>query len=161
MRKTKWNLKSLVLGSLIAALYAILTIALAPLSYGPVQFRVAEALTLLPFYFPEAIPGLFVGCFIANFFGNGMLDVFVGSLATLTAAYLSHKAPRLWLAALPPIVVNMAAIGALLHYLLGVPLWSTALYVGLGQAGACWLLGLPMMQVLENRGILKRQSREK
>ncbi|MDR2137241.1 MAG: QueT transporter family protein [Synergistaceae bacterium] len=159
--KIKWKLKSLALGSLIAALYAILTIVFAPISYGPVQFRVAEALTLLPFYFPEAIPGLFVGCFIANFFGNGMLDVFAGSLATLAAAYLSRKMPRLWLAVLPPILVNMAVIGALLHYLLDVPLWSTAFYVGLGQAGACCLLGFPLMKALENRGILRRRQKDK
>ncbi|MDR1378270.1 MAG: QueT transporter family protein [Synergistaceae bacterium] len=152
------KLKSLALGSVVAALYAVLTITLAPISYGPVQFRVSEALTLLPFYFPEAIPGLFVGCFIANFFGgNGMLDVFVGSFATLAAAYLSRKMPRLWLATLPPILVNMAAIGTLLHYLLGVPLWSTVFYVGIGQMGACVLLGYPLMKALENRGIFKRR----
>jgi uncharacterized membrane protein len=152
------NLKSLALGSAVAALYAVSTIALSPISYGPVQFRVAEALTLLPFYFPEAIPGLFVGCFIANLFGgNGMLDVFVGSLATLAAAYLSRKMPRLWLAVLPPVLVNMATIGTLLHVLLDVPLWSTVFYVGLGQAGACALLGFPLMRALEEQGILKRR----
>ena len=57
--------------AMIAAVYALLTIALAPVSYGIVQIRVAEALTILPFFTPAAIPGLFVGCIVANLFGNG------------------------------------------------------------------------------------------
>lgn len=150
--------KNLALGGMIAALYAVLTVSLAPISYGPVQFRVAEALTLLPFYLPEAIPGLFIGCVIANFFGGyGILDVVIGGGATLVAAYLSRRMPFLWLAALSPVLVNMIFIGLMLHVLLGVPLWSTSLYVAFGEAGACFLLGIPLMTALENAGILKRR----
>ena len=73
--------KSMTRIALFAAVYAALTIALAPISYGPVQFRVSEAMTVLPALFPEAAPGLFIGCFIANLFGgNGALDVIFGSL---------------------------------------------------------------------------------
>jgi uncharacterized membrane protein len=155
------KLKNLALSSMIAALYAALTIILAPISYGQLQFRVSEALTLLPFYIPEAVPGLFVGCVIANCFGgNGLWDVVVGSFATLAAAYLSRKMPWLWLAALPPILVNMLLIGWLLHLLYSLPLWSTVIYVGIGQAGACGLLGYPLMRALEKRGILKHKSCE-
>ena len=90
-------------GALIGALYAVLTIGLAPISYGPVQFRVSEALTLLPFYLPEAIPGLFAGCVFANFFGGfGLPDMVFGSLATLIAAILSRKSGNIYLAALWP-----------------------------------------------------------
>lgn len=153
------KLKALATGSMIAALYAVVTIALAPISYGPVQFRVAEALTLLPFYLPEAIPGLFIGCAIANVLGGyGFADVVVGGGATLLAAYLSRKMPHLWLAALPPVITNMFFIGLMLHLLIGVPLWSTALYVALGQAGSCFILGIPLMKLLEKRGILKRRQ---
>ena len=151
--------KSLAVGGMIGAVYAVVTIVFAPLSYGPVQFRISEALTLLPFYIPEAVPGLFVGCIIANLFGNGALDVLVGSSATLVAAYLTSKMPSLWLATLPPIAVNMVFIGLMLHVLIGVPLWSTFFYVGIGQAGACCLLGYPLMKALEEHGVLKRQLR--
>ena len=151
--------RNLALGGMIAALYAVLTIVLAPLSYGPVQFRVSEALTLLPFYLPEAVPGLFIGCVIANFLStNGLLDVIVGGSATLLAAYVSYRMPSLWLAALSPILINMVFVGIMLHSLIGVPLWSTFFYVALGEAGACFLVGYPLMKVLEERGILKRQN---
>lgn len=144
---------------MIAALYAALTLVLAPISYGPIQFRVSEALTLLPWYLPEAVPGLFVGCAIANFFGEcGLVDMVVGSLATLIAALLSRRAPRLWLAALSPVLMNMVFIGVMLHYLIDVPLVATCLYVGLGEAGACFLLGIPLMRALEHRGLLSRRD---
>jgi len=84
----------LVHAASIAAVYAVLTIAFAPLSYGQIQVRFAEALTILPFFTSAAIPGLFVGCIVANFFGpGGMLDVVFGSAATLIAAYISYKMP--------------------------------------------------------------------
>lgn len=149
--------KGIALGGMIAAFYAVLTIVLAPLSYGPVQFRVSEALTLLPFYLPEAVPGLFIGCIVANFMStNGLLDVIVGGSATLLAAYLSRKMPSLWLAALSPVVINMVFIGTMLHALIGAPLWSMCFYVAIGEAGACFLVGYPLMKALEERGILKR-----
>ena len=84
--------KKIANGALIAALYAVLTVVLAPISYGSIQFRVSEALTLLPFYLPEAMPGLFFGCVIANFFGGfGLIDMIVGSIATLLAALFTMK----------------------------------------------------------------------
>ena len=144
-------------GALIGALYAVLTIGLAPISYGPVQFRVSEALTLLPFYLPEAIPGLFAGCVFANFFGGyGLPDMVFGSLATLIAAILSRKSGNIYLAALWPVVSNMVVIGLMLHVLIEAPLMATCLYVGLGEAGACWLVGIPMMKILEARRIITR-----
>lgn len=135
----------------------MLTIALAPISYGPVQFRVSEALTLLPFYFPEAIPGLFFGCVFANFFGGyGLADMVFGSLATLIAALLSRKSRNIFIAALWPVVSNMIIIGLMLHYLIEVPLIATCLYVGLGEAGACYALGVPLVKILERRDIITR-----
>ena len=144
-------------GALIGALYAVLTISLAPISYGPVQFRVSEALTLLPFYLPEAIPGLFAGCVFANFFGGfGLPDMVFGSLATLIAAVLSRKSGNIYLAALWPVVSNMIIIGVMLHVLIEVPLIATCLYVGLGEAGACYVVGVPLMKILEARKIIVR-----
>lgn len=142
-------------GALIGALYAVLTISLSPISYGPVQFRVSEALTLLPFYLPEAIPGLFAGCVFANFFGGfGLPDMVFGSLATLIAAVLSRKSGNIYLAALWPVVSNMIIIGVMLHVLIEVPLVATCLYVGLGEAGACYVVGVPLMKILEARKII-------
>ena len=150
------KIKNLALGGMIAALYAGVTVALAPISYGVLQFRLAEALTLLPFYIPAAIPGLFVGCLVANAFSpNGALDMVVGSLATLAAAFLSRRMPRLWLAALPPVLINMIAIGAMLHFVAGLPLWSTVFYIGIEQAGAC-SIGIPLMKTLEKLGLVNR-----
>ena len=98
----------IALSALIAALYAGLAMALAPLSFGPVQFRVAEALTLLPFFVPEAVPGLFAGCLLSNLLGGfGLADVVLGSAATLAAAWLTSRMPNVWLAAVPPVAVNV------------------------------------------------------
>ena len=151
------KVKSLAFGGMIAALYAAITVVLAPISYGPVQFRIAEAFTLLPFYIPAAVPGLFVGCLVANAASpGGALDMMVGSFATLTAAYLSRRMPNLWLAALPPVLVNMLVIGTMLHLIMeNVPLWSTIFYVGVGQAGAC-ALGIPLMKILEKSKLIRR-----
>lgn len=130
---------------------------LAPISYGPVQFRVSEALTLLPFYLPEAIPGLFVGCIFANFFGGfGLVDMVFGSLATLIAAILTLKSKNIFIGALWPVVSNMIIIGTMLHYLIDVPLIATCIYVGLGEAGACYIIGVPLMKILEKRNIISR-----
>ena len=88
------NNRHLVHAALIAAVYAVLTIAFAPLSYGQIQVRFAEALTILPFFTPAAIPGLFIGCIVANIFGpGGVPDVIFGSAASLISAYLSYKMP--------------------------------------------------------------------
>ena len=153
------KLKTLATGAMIAALYAVLTVALAPISYGPVQLRVSEALTLLPWYLPGAVPGLFVGCVVANFFGGyGLVDMVAGSCATLIAAILTRRARTLWLAALPPVLSNMLIIGVMLHILIDVPLIMTCVYVGLGEACACYILGVPLMKIMERRGILKRRD---
>lgn len=84
------NSKSLCRTGIIAGLYCVLTVLIAPLSYGQVQFRFAEALTVLPLFYPEAVVGLTVGCFIANVLGNGILDLFLGTFATLISALLTY-----------------------------------------------------------------------
>ena len=153
----KIKLRALASGAMIAALYAVLTVMMAPISYGPVQFRVSEALTLLPWFLPEAVPGLFLGCVIANFFGEyGAVDMIAGSCATLIAAVLTRRMPTLWAAAVPPVLMNMIVIGGMLHVLLELPLLATCSYVGVGEAGACFLVGVPLMMALERRGVLMR-----
>ena len=155
-----FNNRQLVLSALIAAFYAALTIALEPISYGPLQFRVSEALTLLPFYMPEAIPGLFIGCVLANIFGGfGLPDIVFGSLATLCAALMTRKSPNLWVGALWPVLWNMAVIGVMLHVLINVPLMATCAEVGLGEAGAVFVVGLPLMKLLERSGVFSRLNK--
>lgn len=147
--------------AMIAAIYAALTISLAPISYGPIQIRIAEAMTVLPYYFPVATPGLFIGCLIANLFGgNGLLDVIFGSLATLIAALLSRRMPHPWLVPLPPVLVNAVVIGGVLHVTTGLPWWLLALEVGAGQLVSCYVLGLSLLYGIQrfwpNRDELER-----
>ncbi len=143
------RIKYVVQAAVIAAIYAVLTIFFTFSSYGLIQVRVAEALTVLPFFTPAAIPGLFAGCIIANIFSpNGMADVIVGSLATLTAAILSRRMPRR-LVPVPPIAVNAVAVGIMLSVLLNFPLWLSVLYVAAGQVVACYGLGYPLLLLLQ------------
>ena len=141
--------------AVIAALYVALVLIFQPVSFGPVQFRVAEALTILPFLMPEAIPGLFVGCLIANIFGGlGPFDIVLGSLATLIAAYASFRAPNKWLAASAPVAVNGLVVGAYLSFLTGMPMSLSVAYVALGEAGVCFALGVPLAHLLARSPIL-------
>lgn len=136
--------------AMIGAVYALLTIIFHPISYGMVQVRVAEMLMVLPFFTPAAIPGLFVGCVIANFFGGlGLVDVVFGSLATLVSAYLVSRIGNKYLVPLPPVVINAVVIGLVLHYVLGFPFYLAAAWVGAGQLLACYGLGLPLLLILE------------
>ena len=106
----KFETRDITMAAMIGGLYAALTILLAPWSYGPVQVRLAESLTVLPFIFPQAIPGLFAGCMIANIWGGyGPLDIFGGSAITLVAGiatYYLRRFGKLWLAPIPPILFN-------------------------------------------------------
>ncbi len=143
----------MVHAALLAAVYVVLTVAFAPISYGPVQVRISEMLTVLPFLTPAAIPGLFVGAMVANAYGGlGILDVVVGSSATLIAALLTYRMRRKVLAPLPPVLVNAVVIGIMLAYLFQLPLLPTIVYVGLGQVVACYGLGYPFLLALEKYG---------
>ncbi|MDI3535283.1 MAG: hypothetical protein PWQ82_1648 [Thermosediminibacterales bacterium] len=146
----KINTENLVKIALIAAIYAVITIVFAPISYGPMQVRISEALTVLPFFTPLAIPGLFLGCIAANIYGGyGIYDIIFGSLATLIAAYLTYMMPKKILAPLPPVIVNGIVIGAMLHFILNVPLLITILNVAVGEFIACYIIGYPLMWIFE------------
>lgn len=107
--------------AMLAAVYATITLAVAPISYGLVQFRISEIMTVLPFLTPLAIPGLFLGALTANLFSPvGFYDVLFGSLASLIAAWLTSKMPNRWLAPLPPVLVNALIIGILLGTVSGL-----------------------------------------
>ncbi|HHW32355.1 MAG TPA: QueT transporter family protein [Clostridiaceae bacterium] len=144
------SLRFIIEASVIAALYAALTILFAPISYGMLQVRISEALTVLPFFTPAAIPGLFIGCIISNIIGgNGIYDIIFGSLATLVAAILSYKIKKPYLVPLPPIIVNAIVVGFILFYVLNMPLYATMVWVAIGETIACYGLGYPLIKQLE------------
>lgn len=146
-------IRYLVQGAIIAALYTALTLILAPISFGPLQCRVAEALTILPFFTPAAVPGLFIGCAISNVFGGfGLPDIIFGSIATLAAAYCTYKIKNKWLAPLPSVIINALVIGIMLSVMLELPPIITILEVGVGQILACYGIGLPLLLVLQKYG---------
>ncbi len=151
--------KYLTFAAIIAAIYAVLTILLAPISYGPLQIRIAEAMTVLPFIFPPAIPGLYIGCMVANIWGGfGPIDIFGGSAVTLIAALLTYWLRRFkkpWMAPIPPVVLNALAVGYYLHILIEMPIWMSIGSVALGQAIACFGLGLPLLYAIKKRFSLR------
>lgn len=166
MTKTRFSTRRLALSGLIAALYAASTLILPIPQYMGVQFRMAEALTVLPFLFPEAIPGLAVGCFLANLASPIMLDWIFGTLATLLAALWTRRMPNIYLAALPPVVCNAVIVGAEIAWLTardGGAFWPAyglnALTVGLGELAACYLLGVPLARLLGKTLGARRESR--
>lgn len=151
--------RRLARGAVIAALYALLTLALAPISSGLLQIRVSEGLSVLPFLCPEAVPGLFIGCLAANLITGGMwLDVVLGSLATLAAAaltrFLAVHGLSKWLAPAPAVVINALVVGTLLCYVydVGASLAVCMCYVAAGQAIACYGIGMPLLAALERFG---------
>ncbi|MDL2294245.1 QueT transporter family protein [Ruminococcaceae bacterium OttesenSCG-928-D13] len=167
--------RQLVRAALIAALYAALCLALAPLSYGPVQVRLAEALTLLPVLCAEAVPGVAIGCFFANLLGGAPIDMLVGTGATLAAALLSRRLREVrWprstrgghkglpiAAALPPVLLNALIVGAeltLLYFPAGSPaaVWlANMASVGAGQLISCGL-GVALVWLVERQPTLHR-----
>lgn len=149
--KKFFTVKNLCLSGMIAALYAGLTVLLQAISFNAVQVRVSEAMTLLPILTPAAIPGLTIGCLLANLLSPvGWMDWVFGTLATLIAALLTRRLKKnLYYAALMPVLSNAIIIGVMLHVAFGEPLWMSMLTVGAGEALACFVLGIPLVKTLE------------
>ncbi len=149
-RTTYW-----IHAAMIAAIYTVITMMFRPISYGMIQVRISEALTILPFLTPAAIPGLAIGCLISNIVGPfGVLDIVVGTTATTLAAIATGRMRNRKWAPMPPVLINAVLIGAMLYYLfLGspeqAPLWSMMIWVGAGQLVACYGLGYPLLILLE------------
>ena len=139
---------ALTRGAIIAALYAAITLLLAPISYGEVQIRIAESLTLLPILLPEAVPALAVGCLLSNILGGTTIfDIIFGTLATLLAALCTRLLRKNILAASAmPVLFNGVIVGAVVHYGYApvLPLPLCMLSVAAGEAVSCLALG-PML----------------
>ena len=156
--------RTIALAAIVGAAYAALTIGLAPISYGAVQFRISEVLCILPYFLPCTAWGLFIGCAVSNIIGGGILDIVFGSLATLGAALVTawlgkkkHTVANSLLACLPPVIFNAVIVGAVVTAVFTVegetinPFthWgiylATAASVGFGEAVVLYVLGFPLM----------------
>ncbi len=145
------NIKKLVKIAITAALYAAFTIAVAPLSYGAIQFRFSEVMTLLAFIDPVYIPGLVLGCALSNIYSPlGIIDIFVGTMATFISVYMISKTKNLFFATLWP-TMNCVFIGAELFFVLNQPFWISTLYICLGEFVVVTCIGYPLFKLLLKR----------
>ena len=157
MNQTNSTALKLTQGAAIAAIYVVLTMVFAPISFGAMQVRIAEAMTIMPLFTPMAIPGLFIGCLFANLLGGAVvLDVVFGSIATLIGAWggwLLRK--NRWLVPVPAILANTVIVPLVLKYGYGVdlPLLLSALYIAVGEILGCYVLGEILASALIRRGL--------
>lgn len=156
----KITTKMLVQGAMIAAVYVVLTVAFEAISFGSTQCRISEVMTILPVFTPAAVPGLFVGCLIGNVLGGGaIVDIILGSLTTLLAAFLTYKlrnAKRIF-AVLPPILLNGLIVGGYLPFVYGIPMavWLSMVWVAVGQVVSCGAGGLLLGAIVDKTGLKK------
>ena len=160
--------------AVIAAVYVVLCLALAPFSYGAVQVRIAEALCLLPVFGAEYIVGVTLGCFLANLLGSTVIDVVFGTLATLLACLVTYKLRDVRVkglaipASLPPVVFNMLIVGAFeitFFFSDTAPTAALAAFnavaVGIGEIISCTVVGVALVKLVESNEGLKRIFTEK
>ena len=156
----KFTVKDLTVAAVVAALYAVLGYFgnVFGLTFGVIQIRFAEALTVLPFLFPATAPGLAVGCLITNLLSPyGPIDVILGTLATAIAAWLTAKMPRWYLAAIPPILVNVVILCPMWAWAeigsFGGAFWAVfgynAVTFVIGETIACYVLGSLLLRILK------------
>ena len=154
------NIKKLVTTALVAAIYATLTLVLGAISYGPIQFRVAEIMVLLPFIKKDYIWGLTIGCFLANIIGPyGVPDIIFGTTATFLSVYavymtskmMDGKKYALLVSSIWPTVINAIIIGIMLNIFFGLPLMLSMAQVGFGQFVVITIIGVPLYKSLEGK----------
>ncbi|HHX73208.1 MAG TPA: QueT transporter family protein [Clostridiales bacterium] len=140
----------------VAAVYFVLTIAIAPIAFGPLQFRISEILVFLCFFRKDYCISLIVGCALANLFSPfGWYDLLFGTLHTAVSVLCIAYSPRLWIAGIFPVVFSFI-IGFELALLGEGPFWLMFLSVMAGEALAVFAVGLPVFILLsKNKGFLK------
>ena len=169
MNQKKLSVRRLVRCAVIAAVYVVVCLVLAPFSYGAVQVRVAEALCLLPVFGAEYIVGVTLGCFLANLIGSTVIDVVFGTLATLMACLVTYKLRNVRIkglavpASLPPVVFNMIIVGAFeitVFFSDGAPTAALAAFnavtVGIGEIISCTVLGVALVKLIESNDSLHK-----
>lgn len=169
MNMKNLSVRRLVRCAVIAAVYVVVCLVLAPFSYGAVQVRVAEALCLLPVFGAEYIVGVTLGCFLANLLGSTVVDVVFGTLATLLACIVTYKLRDIRVkglaipASLPPVVFNMIIVGAFeitFFFSDGAPTAMLAVFnavtVGIGELISCTILGVALVKLIESNAGLNK-----
>lgn len=148
--------KDIARQAIIAALYAAICVALAPISYGAIQLRISEMLMVLPFYNKKYTVGLTLGCLIANLYSPelGLWDPIFGTLATLIACLIISRLETAKFVALAAAAVNGVIIGAMLYFVLGLPFMFSAATVAIGEFIAVFA-GVAVMKALERNDGLK------
>lgn len=141
------NAAFLTQAAMIAAIYVVLTYVFAPISFGEIQVRIAEALTILPLFTPAAVPGLFIGCLVGNIIGGALLpDIVFGSIATLIGAICTYliRNQKPVFGTIPPMVSNTIIVPFVLKYAYGValPIPFLMVTVGVGEIISCGILGM-------------------
>lgn len=134
----------------VAAVYVVLTYVLGFMSYGNIQFRVAEALMLLCFYRKDYGISMIIGCFVANIFSPMMLmDMIFGTLATALAVLLIYVSPNLYIASLAPVLTNAVIVGIELTLSFKTPFWLNAAEVAAGEFACVSVVGVILFKALE------------
>ena len=161
--KNRNLIRFVVFNGIAAALYIVLTYFLAPISYGPVQARISEAMTVFPIFSFNMIPGLAVGCLVSNLINPdslGPVDIIGGTLATVIAGIFSRIIGKknMWLGIIPPVVSNGIIVGGYLPFLLfDTVTWQEVLFtmltVAAGEAAVLIVLGLPLVAVIGKTGL--------
>ena len=161
--KNRNLIRFVVFNGIAAALYIVLTYFLAPISYGPVQARISEAMTVFPIFSFNMIPGLAVGCLVSNLINPdslGPVDIIGGTLATVIAGIFSRSIGKknMWLGIIPPVVSNGIIVGGYLPFLLfDTVTWQEVLFtmltVAAGEAAVLIVLGLPLVAVIGKTGL--------
>lgn len=162
-KKNRNLIRFVVFNGIAAALYIVLTYFLAPISYGPVQARISEAITVFPIFSFNMIPGLAVGCLVSNLINPdslGPVDIIGGTLATVIAGIFSRIIGKknMWLGIIPPVVSNGIIVGGYLPFLLfDTVTWQEVLFtmltVAAGEAAVLIVLGLPLVAVIGKTGL--------
>ena len=162
-KKNRNLIRFVVFNGIAAALYIVLTYFLAPISYGPVQARISEAMTVFPIFSFNMIPGLAVGCLVSNLINPdslGPVDIIGGTLATVIAGIFSRIIGKknMWLGIIPPVVSNGIIVGGYLPFLLfDTVTWQEVLFtmltVAAGEAAVLIVLGLPLVAVIGKTGL--------
>jgi len=139
---TKQKTIYIVKAGIIAAIYFVLTWVFGAISYGPIQFRISEALVILPMLEPAAVPGLFIGCLFANLGSPfGIVDILGGSFVTLIAAYFTSKTKVFYKGIIPPIVLNGILVSIWVSRFTGIPYLISVAYISLSEALVTSILG--------------------
>ena len=159
----KLNTRQIALNGIVAGLYAAITILTASFAYGNIQLRISEALMMLLLFEPSLTVGLTIGCLIANLFSTvSVLDIVIGTAATLLACLLTTRIKKPWLAPLPTILVNAVMVGAMLSwlYMPSEQFWNGLLVfggeVGAGEASVLYVLGIPLYYAMKKTNFIEK-----